>query len=124
MRGRIRIRPKHGLNPTLPVCFWCGEPTGEIAILGAAYKGEAPMHMIVNREPCDTCEGAWALGIVVFEAVEDTREPTGSWSVITEDGASQIFHDNKLKVVLGLRRCMISQASYRQIFSQEEEPQT
>lgn len=30
----IEISPKHGLNPTIPVCFWCGKEKNEIALLG------------------------------------------------------------------------------------------
>jgi hypothetical protein len=50
------LSKEHGLNPTMPVCYWCGEETGEVALLGAAYKGEAPMHMVLNKEPCPACK--------------------------------------------------------------------
>ena len=30
----IKLSPKHGLNPTIPVCFWCGEERNEVALLG------------------------------------------------------------------------------------------
>ena len=35
----IRLSEKHGLNPTLGVCFFCGEETGEIGLLGK-LKGD------------------------------------------------------------------------------------
>lgn len=41
----VRLHPKYGVNPTIPTCFWCGKDKNEIALLGAAYKEEAPMHM-------------------------------------------------------------------------------
>ena len=28
----IKLSPKHGLNPTIPVCFWCGEERNEVAL--------------------------------------------------------------------------------------------
>lgn len=56
MSDSIRLHPEHGLNPTLCTCFWCGEDTGEIALLGATYNGEAPMHMVLNYEPCAACK--------------------------------------------------------------------
>ena len=30
----IKISPKHGLNPLIPKCFFCGKEKNEIAILG------------------------------------------------------------------------------------------
>ena len=56
MSDSIRLHPEHGLNPTLCTCFWCGEDTGEIALLGATYNGEAPMHLVLNYEPCAACK--------------------------------------------------------------------
>ena len=57
----ILLSPKHGLNPTIPICFWCGEEKNEIALMGRigdARKGEdfeAPMHAVLDYEPCDKC---------------------------------------------------------------------
>lgn len=31
--NNITLSPKYGVNPTIPVCFWCGES-----------KAEAPIH--------------------------------------------------------------------------------
>lgn len=33
--SNIRLHKDFGLNPTLPTCFYCGEETSEIALLGA-----------------------------------------------------------------------------------------
>ena len=30
----IKISPKYGVNPTIPVCFWCGKQKNEIALMG------------------------------------------------------------------------------------------
>lgn len=30
----IKLSPKHGVNPTIPVCFFCGKPKNEIALMG------------------------------------------------------------------------------------------
>lgn len=30
----IKLSSKHGVNPTIPVCFFCGEEKNEIALLG------------------------------------------------------------------------------------------
>ena len=34
MGNAIKVSPKYGLNPTIPVCFWCGKERGEIALMG------------------------------------------------------------------------------------------
>lgn len=52
----IKLSPKHGLNPTIPVCFWCGEERNEVALLGHIGDGrkhedfEAPRHMVIDYE--------------------------------------------------------------------------
>lgn len=78
------LHPKHGVNPTICKCFWCGKDKNELALLGASYNGEAPMHMVVDREPCDECKEFMALGITVMESA-DGKTPTGRWIVIRED---------------------------------------
>ena len=62
----IKLSPKHGLNPTIPVCFWCGEERNEVALLGHIGDGrkleefEAPMHMVIDYEPCEKCRANMA----------------------------------------------------------------
>ena len=46
MSNQIRLHKQFGLNPTLSTCFYCGQETGEIALLGASYDGEAPMNLV------------------------------------------------------------------------------
>jgi len=90
----IRLHPEHGLNPTMPVCFYCGKDTGEVALLGAAYKGEAPRHLILNKRPCEWCRANMKLGIVLVACRKGTEadpQPTGAYVVITEDAATRMF---------------------------------
>lgn len=60
----IKISPKYGVNPTIPVCFFCGEEKQEIALLGK-LKGdvEAPHRMCLDYEPCEKCKQIFAQGI-------------------------------------------------------------
>ena len=67
MSGSIRIG-KHGLNPTMGICFWCGKETNEIGLLGANGGKEAPRHSVLSYEPCDECKGNWKKGTPVLEA--------------------------------------------------------
>lgn len=84
----IPLSKEFGVNPTMPVCYWCGKDTGEIALLGRNYKehgreAQAPSRMILNDEPCPECRekldsGAWVAwdgecghsGLIKREALE------------------------------------------------------
>lgn len=57
---------KHGLNPSIAQCFFCGKDKNEILLLGAAYKEEAPMHMCFNHEPCDECKKLMEMGVLLI----------------------------------------------------------
>jgi hypothetical protein len=47
MKGDIKLSPQHGVNPSIGVCFYCGEDSGEI-ILPGRLKGdvEAPRRAV------------------------------------------------------------------------------
>lgn len=104
----ILLSPKHGLNPTIPICFWCGKEKNEIALMGRigdARKGEdfeAPMQAVFDYEPCDRCREKMSLGFTLIEATtapnQTTRMqmqpgvyPTGRYAVIREEAARRLF---------------------------------
>ena len=81
----IPVSRKYGLNPSIPVCFWCGKEKNEIALLGPnkatrlvkdkhgnlirrAYgeDREAPRHCVIDYEPCDECRQAMEQGITLL----------------------------------------------------------
>lgn len=87
-----------GLNPTIPQCFFCGEDKNEVALLGAAFKGEAPMHMCINKEPCDKCKGYMQQG-VIFIGVKDGESGenpfrTGRFCVIKEEAVKRMLNNS------------------------------
>ena len=67
----IKLSKKHGVNPTIPICFWCGKEKNEVALLGE-LKGdaEAPKHVIVDYEPCDKCKELFSKGIQIIGVVD------------------------------------------------------
>ena len=99
----ILLSPKHGVNPTLLKCFWCGGDAG-IALLGK-LKGdaEAPRKICLNLEPCDACKAKFKQGVQLIEVTDDgsrfkgndafalkdpdghTHWPTGRFAVLRED---------------------------------------
>lgn len=118
MSKGIEISPKHGLNPTIPVCFWCGKEKNEIALLGRIREKtknryganvtkqdsdiKAPSRMVIDYEPCDECMKMWDRGVVVFEAqetpimpnqpeIQKGIYPTGRFAVVTVEGADRVF---------------------------------
>ena len=100
MAKGIRLSEKHGVNPSMEVCFWCGEVKG-IALFGK-MKGdvEAPRHVVLNYEPCDKCKEGMNSGFTIMEATERNNGnpeiqkgvyPTGRWSVLKTEAAERIF---------------------------------
>lgn len=105
----IKLSPKHGVNPTMGRCMWCGEPTNEIAMLGK-LKGdkEAPRYSVLSYEPCDKCKEIWKQGVALIECTpnefEDGRPPftkdsdgvavypTGHLFVIRPEPVSTLFN--------------------------------
>lgn len=118
MSKGIEISPKHGLNPTIPVCFWCGKEKNEIALLGRIREKttnrfganvtkrdsdiEAPRKMVLDYEPCDECLKWWDSGVAVLEVQQTPTQPnqpeiqkglypTGRFVVMTVEGADRVF---------------------------------
>jgi hypothetical protein len=128
--GSIRLHPEHGLNPTLAVCFWCGKDRGEIALLGAAYKGEAPMHMVLDYEPCAACKAGMAGGITFVEcspagdkrrpiAKRDGKEiaPTGRWLVVKAEAIERMGLEPELLAgILEHRKAYVDPEAFEMLF--------
>ena len=92
----IELSPNYGLNPTIGICFFCGEETRTIAIAGKLPNDEkAPTKDVLNYEPCDKCRAKFEQGIAFFGVTKtalDNRPEialntylTGSAIVLTED---------------------------------------
>lgn len=93
-KGSIKLHPEHGVNPTIALCFVCGKEKNEIALLGAAYKGHAPMHMVINIDPCDVCRKKYlSIGVLIVEATEGGKQPTptGRLTILKDEAFSRIF---------------------------------
>mgnify|MGYP004462168445 CR=1 FL=1 len=86
----IRLHPKYGLNPTVPTCFYCGKEKGEVAILGASYKGEAPTHMCLDLNPCEACKERFKDRTVLVETRPDGTFP-GRWIAVFKKNMPEDF---------------------------------
>lgn len=102
MSRNLTLHPKHGLNPTMSLCFWCGNETGEIVMLGNAFKGEAPRTMVLGYNPCPSCAKNFATGVTIIEVSdrplkenqppmdrEGNAYPTGRLFVVNADSFSE-----------------------------------
>lgn len=109
----IKLSPKHGVNPVIPVCFWCGKDKNEVALLGRIDKedSEAPKNVIIDYEPCDKCKEIFNQGILIVGAVEEppidnlppiagdencSMYPTGAHVVMSEKGVEDMLRKNGL----------------------------
>lgn len=68
----IKVSPKHGVNPTIPICFWCGKEKNEVALLGKIDKedSEAPRRVLLDYNPCEVCAELFSKGIHVIGVSE------------------------------------------------------
>lgn len=93
----IRVDPKHGTDPALRCCFWCGEPK-DVLLFGKmrsetkkAFKlrelcPRAPHKVIVDHEPCAACVEIMSRGICFMETDGEGKDSrlTGHYWVLAE----------------------------------------
>lgn len=107
MSGSIKISPKHGANPCIPVCAFCGKEKNEIALLGRLKNDrKAPMSAVLDYNPCEECLANWSQGIALIRVtdvppVKDAVPlmehdgvklyPTACYTVITVEAAKRLF---------------------------------
>ena len=101
--ANIKLSPKHGVNPTIPICAWCGEQKNEIALLGQIgdrRKGEdleAPRNVVLDYEPCEHCKEQWSMGVAVLEAT--TVRPNPYRPPIQKQGDTEIYPTMRFVVI-------------------------
>ena len=115
MSKDIKISPKYGVNPTIPVCFFCGEQKNEIALMGK-LKGdiEAPKNMVLDYEPCEHCKEQWDMGVPLIECV------TSSFIDDDRPGISVDPATNELLYPTG-RHCVVKIEAARRMFNVPDE---
>jgi hypothetical protein len=105
--GNIPLSTKHGVNPTLGVCAYCGKETGEIGLPGLLHTNtkqdvEAPRHMVLSLEPCGHCKERLKEYVMFVEVtarppagLEPTR--TGNTFWLRDHLIEQMLNDGELK---------------------------
>ena len=106
---------KTGLNPSIPLCPYCGEAKNEIILTGLSGEvwakkngySDMPKYIYVENDiiPCDECKKK---GIAVVEVFSDyEKTPTGNKWLVTEEFVREIMKDQMLGSVLNERIFMI-----------------
>lgn len=118
----IKVSKKYGVNPTIPVCFFCGEEKNEIALLGKITNKqtkeeiEAPMKMVLDYEPCDKCKEAWSKGVAIIEVTQKdlgrpdiapNAQPTGRVAVLKPEAVNGYKAGDK---------CLMIDTEFEQLF--------
>lgn len=137
MAKGITLSKEHGVNPCIPVCFWCGEEKPEVALLGK-LPGDvaAPMKAIIDFEPCDKCkefmeQGITLIGVTTVQpgngipSIGDGLYPSGAWSVIKEDSdfCKELLEaepEDRRAAILKSRKCLIEDEVLRAIIKNAE----
>lgn len=114
----MKLHKDYGINPTIRTCFFCGENTNEILLLGDTIKDEAPQYTVVDYQPCEKCQKAFKQGILIIEAETSPVSanqpdlcgayPTGSYWVVTEDAIQQMLKPSMAQDILKARMARIS----------------
>jgi len=132
----VRLDEKHGLNPSVTLCFFCQEEVGLVLLgkLTSATKksfeeagihcgpdGEAPRKITMDKVPCDKCKQYMEVGIILIscsmeKSKSDMQNPyrTGGWVVVKEEYVKRVFGNSEetLNAVLGQRVAFIDDADW------------
>lgn len=116
MSKGIKISPKHGVNPCIPVCFFCGQDKNEVALLGQIgdrRKGEdleAPRRAVLDYVPCEECQKKFAEGVLLVEVttspeyigmpIAENAYPTGRYVVVKPEALTGDFKAGSKALVL------------------------
>ena len=88
----LKISKKHGLNPALEVCFWCGKECG-IALCGH-LKGdaEAPRRLCASLQPCNDCKKTFEQGVHIVEVTPDGERFGGNKAFAIKDANGNVVY--------------------------------
>lgn len=100
----IRLSEKHGVNPTLVICFYCNKENGELALLGQLPgDAEAPRKAAIDQVPCGACKKLMEMGVILISVdeakTEDQRNPyrTGGWVVVRDEFIGRLISNEELR---------------------------
>lgn len=132
MRGSIPLHPEHGLNPSVVLCFWCGEGKG-VALVGRKSKKifgteEAPRQFVEDYHFCEKCMEEAGDGIKFIEVnpnpnapsqppMPDGVYPTGRYVVVEREAvANQVTPPELAADILKKGACYVNHEDFEELF--------
>ena len=103
-KDEILLSKKFGLNPSMTICFYCGETTG-IALMGKIKTpedddAEAPRTICNSLEPCDKCKEKYKDYVLVVEKPSVEEAPTGRWVAIKKEALPEDYRNTSIAFML------------------------
>jgi len=100
----LRLDSKHGVNPSMVVCFWCGEPDS-LVLFGkltsstkealGSFSDEAPRYILQDTCPCQACLKFAEDGYVTLRAVNATEEEMDKLGVLSDSNRMDVSNNLK-----------------------------
>ena len=121
----IKLSPKHGVNPSMSLCYFCGEAKG-VALLGRLPKdAEAPRQAVFDREPCDECDKWMEQGIILIEVSDTDKEyRMGGFSVVREEAIRHLVRTPELVEAICKQRVAFVPTSAYKMLIPASKPET
>lgn len=132
----IKLSPKHGVNPCMSKCFFCGGDKGIVLLGKLKGDAEAPHEMVFDYEPCDACKEKFAKGVLLvgvsetcpdgrppISKAEDGKElyPTGPYVVATEDFVTRMAGPEGGQKIIEAGKCVVPDTLVLEWQKQHEE---
>lgn len=130
MSNAIRISPKHGLNPTIPVCFFCGKEKNQLILMGRLKDdAEAPKNTFFDYEPCEECRKKFDQGILLIGVSETSPDgrppiakgayPTGVYAVLKREAIERLFGPEEATPTLKAGKALMDEKELKKLLSPE-----
>lgn len=132
MSNSVRVSPKHGVNPSVGVCWYCGSDDGTVALVGRmSGDAEAPGRGVYSMEPCAECKRLMEKGVMLI-SVRDGEESqsnpyrTGRMAVVKVEAIRRMLMPEAAEAVARQRVGFVSDSMWTQLglpmTDKEEEP--
>jgi len=114
---KIKLSKKHGVNPSIEICFLCGKEKGIILFGKMKKDAEAPKQACYNKQPCESCKKMMEQGIM-FISVRDGSDKdnpyrTGKLAVVAEESVRDLFKGkDELNSILNNRAVFVEDSMF------------
>lgn len=117
----IPISERHGVNPSVMLCFYCNKPYG-VALLGRLPKdAEAPREGVFETAPCNECAAFMRQGVILISVSEskttNVNNPwrSGGWCVVRDSAIERMFDEPMRGQVLKARVAFVEDEAWDKI---------